>query len=101
MTADNPTPDSRAALAELFASAHGDAKAGRLAEAAAGYQKILQLRPDSFEANYYLGNLLLVQGRLDQAAAHYTRALALRPDLAERTTTWAASCSGRGSSTRP
>ncbi len=67
--------------------AHADAQAGRLAEAAAGYQKILQLRPDSFEANYYLGNLLLIEGRLDEAAAQYTRALALAPIWPKHTTT--------------
>ena len=46
-------------------------RAGRLAEAAAAYRKIVALRPDIAEAYNSLGNVLVGQGQLDEAAAQY------------------------------
>ena len=81
MTTASPTPGEPAELDALVALAQREHRAGRLAEAAAAYRKILALRPDIAEMYNYLGNVLLVQGKLDEAAAEYERATALKPDL--------------------
>ena len=104
MTTASPTPGYPAEFDALVALAQREHRAGRLAEAAAAYRKILALRPDVAEAYNNLGNVLMDQGKLDEAAAQYERSgLALKPGLsARRTTTWATSSwAGRASSTRP
>ena len=70
-------PNSRRCVA-LAVREHG---AGRLAEAAAAYRRILALRPDSAEVHSNLGDVLREQGKLDAAAVHYQRAVALKPSL--------------------
>ena len=81
---DGGQPDARRAGRIGCSHCPGTARehrAGRLAEAAAAYRKILALRPDIAEAHNDLGNVLLSQGKLDEAAAQYERALALKPGL--------------------
>ena len=101
MTTASQTPGEPDELASLVALAMREHSAGRLAEAAAAYRKILVLRPDIAEAYNNLGNVLKDQGQLDEAAAQYRRAVALKPDLFQRTTTWATSCASKASLTRP
>jgi len=81
MTAASPTPGEPADLAVLAAVAHREHRAGRLAEAAAAYRMILELRPDSAETHHSLGDIFQMQGQLDDAAGQYEQALSLRPDL--------------------
>jgi tetratricopeptide (TPR) repeat protein len=57
--------------------------AGRLAEEADTYRKILDIKPNWAEAHNYLGSLLYDLRKLDLAIASYLRALTLRPDFAE------------------
>ena len=53
---------------------------GRLSEAAADYQELLEIKPDDPSVHYNLGNVLLRLGRLDEAMAQYQKALELKPD---------------------
>ena len=55
---------------------------GKPDEAAACYQRALQLKPDYAEAHNNLGNVFKDQGKPDEAAACYQRALQLKPDYA-------------------
>jgi len=81
LTTASQTPGSPAEFDALVALAQREQSAGRLAEAAAVYRKILVLRPDIAEAYNNLGNVLQDQGKLDEAAAQYERAVALKPGL--------------------
>ncbi len=56
---------------------------GKTDEAAACYQRALELKPDYAEAHNNLGNALIGQGKSDAAATCYQRALELKPDYAE------------------
>ena len=58
MTTASPTPGEPAELDALAALAQREHRAGRLAEAAAAYRKILALRPDVAEMYNNLGNVL-------------------------------------------
>jgi tetratricopeptide (TPR) repeat protein len=81
MTTASQTPEEPAELDALVALARDAQRAGRFAEAAAAYRKIVALRPDIAEAYNSLGNMLVSQGQLDEAAAQYERAVALQPSL--------------------
>ncbi len=66
--------------------------AGRLAEEADTYHKILDIKPNWAEAHNYLGSLLYDLGKLDFAIASYQQALTrlAGPSFAEGCTiTWA------------
>jgi len=56
---------------------------GRLAEAAAAYEEVLEAWPDDWESVNNLGNVRRAAGDLEGAAAALGRAVALRPDLIE------------------
>ncbi len=56
---------------------------GRVADAAAQYERALVFKPDYAEAHNNLGGILNEQGRRDDAVAHYERALAIRPGYAD------------------
>ena len=56
---------------------------GRLADAVACYQRVLELQPQASAAHYNIANVLAQQGQLEQAVTHYREALALDPGLAE------------------
>jgi protein O-mannosyl-transferase len=56
---------------------------GRLDDAIAQYQKVLQIDPLETDALNNLGSAYLQKGRLDEAVAHYQKALAIKPDSAE------------------
>jgi len=81
MTTASQTPGEPSELDTLVALAERHQSAGRLAEAAAAYRRIVLLRPDIAEAYNNLGNVLVDQGQLDEAAAQYERATALKPSL--------------------
>jgi tetratricopeptide (TPR) repeat protein len=66
-------------LQESLARAVLCQREGRLQEAEATYRQVVALDPDLFEAQYYLGCLLLVQGRGSEAELPLRRAVALRP----------------------
>ncbi|HEX4145025.1 MAG TPA: tetratricopeptide repeat protein [Pirellulales bacterium] len=73
-------PDEFAALVALAQREH---QAGRLAAAAAAYQRVLAVRPDFAVAHNDLGIIHAQQGRLDQALAWFERAISLQPDYAD------------------
>jgi tetratricopeptide (TPR) repeat protein len=53
---------------------------GRILEAIAQYEKVLQIKPDLAEAHTNLGNALAkIPGRLDEAIAQYKEAVRLKP----------------------
>jgi tetratricopeptide (TPR) repeat protein len=54
---------------------------GRYEEAAATYEKMLQIKDDAFTHNNY-GNVLRKLGRIDEAKAQYQQAIATDPTLA-------------------
>src|ERR1700729_3843017 len=81
MTTSSQTPPEPGDLAALIALAQREHLAGRLAEAAAAYRKILALRTDIAEVYNNLGSVLEQQGQLDEAVAHYERAADLKPQL--------------------
>jgi len=58
-------------------------RAGRLAEAAAAYRKILALRSDLVEAHNNLGIILAQQGDADGARTEFEHVLTLKPQYAE------------------
>ncbi len=55
---------------------------GRFHEAAAGYRRVLLLRPDIAQAHNNLGITLKMLGRVDDAVASYRQALLVKPDFA-------------------
>jgi len=56
---------------------------GRLDDAIAQYQKVLQINPVETDALNNLGSAFLQLGRLDEAVAYYQKALTIKPDSAE------------------
>jgi tetratricopeptide (TPR) repeat protein len=83
MTTASQTPGEPTEFDALAALAQREARAGRMAEAAAAYRKILALRPDVADTYNNLGNVLIDQGKLDEAAAQFQRAVTLEPGLVE------------------
>ena len=81
MTTAGPTSASAAEVHHFVILAQRQHSAGRLAEAAAFYRKILAIKPDIAEAYNDLGNVLRDQGKLAEAAAQYERAADLNPDF--------------------
>ncbi len=75
-------PDGRRDVRGILADAQNHARAGRMDDAVAHYERALFLRPDHADAHNNLGTALQAQGRADDAAAHFGRALALDPDHA-------------------
>ena len=81
--APSPAPASGAgALPALFAKALKRHRAGRLAEAAAQYERILALKPDLPEVHNNLGVALAGLGRLEAALAAYRQSIAHDPRFA-------------------
>lgn len=66
-----------------FAAALAHHQAGRTADAAAGYQKVLAAAPDHAEAHARLGNLRLVEGEAEDAIGHYREAIVHDPALVQ------------------
>ncbi|MBF0562350.1 MAG: tetratricopeptide repeat protein [Alphaproteobacteria bacterium] len=64
-----------------FAVAIAHHQAGRLDEAAAGYEKALFLKPDFPAALNNLGHVFQMQGRLEDAVARYEMALRIEPGI--------------------
>jgi Flp pilus assembly protein TadD len=75
-------------LSTLTAEALASHRAGRLAEAAAHYQRILALQPALPQVHNNLGLALAELGRLDEAVQSYQRASALHPDDPETLCNW-------------
>ncbi len=67
---------------QLLAQATERHRDGRLAEAEALYLRVLQGKPDQFEAGQLLGMLRLQQGRCGDALAPVEAALKAKPDAA-------------------
>jgi tetratricopeptide (TPR) repeat protein len=63
----------------LIEGALADHKAGRFAEAIAGYQRFLELQPRSVEIRSNLGAALAHEGRYQEAIDQYRQALTLDP----------------------
>ncbi len=83
MTVASPTPGEPSELDALIALAQREHHAGRLAEAAAAYDKVLAIEPNIAGVHFKLGNVLKDQEKFDEAAARYEQAIALRPDYAQ------------------
>jgi predicted O-linked N-acetylglucosamine transferase (SPINDLY family) len=58
-------------------------QAGRVAEAADGYRRVLALDPQRADVLFNLAVALRQQGRLDEAVATYRRTVAVKPDYAD------------------
>ena len=58
-------------------------RAGRPSEAMERYRRVLELRPDLYEAEEALGSLLARSGRGGEATQHFLRSAAIRPDRAQ------------------
>jgi predicted O-linked N-acetylglucosamine transferase (SPINDLY family) len=71
-----------ATVAELLEAADGHRRAGRLAEAQAGYEEVLRHAPDAPEVLNNLGTILLLRGDPSGAIPLLERAVQLRPDYA-------------------
>jgi tetratricopeptide (TPR) repeat protein len=56
---------------------------GNLDQAAACWQRSMDLKPDHFETHIALGNVLKDQGKPDEAVTCYRQAVKLKPDHAE------------------
>jgi glycosyltransferase involved in cell wall biosynthesis/Tfp pilus assembly protein PilF len=78
--AARPAPASIEAVLRAALAAH---QAGRLDEAAAGYDEALARRPDLFDALHMRGVVSFQQGRFAEAVATIERALALQPDVGD------------------
>ena len=101
MTAANPTPEQLAELSALVALARHEQHAGRLAEAAEAYRKIIALRPDIAEAHNDLG---IVLGRSKASPTRPCHGLSKRSrcdrTMPTHAITWATCCSARAGSTK-
>ena len=71
------------AFIPLLLGAVADQEAGRLAEAAAGFEEVLALEPDQPQALLFAGVLALRIGQPERAAVLLERAVAVRPTLPE------------------
>ncbi|MGB3404756.1 MAG: amino acid adenylation domain-containing protein [Microcoleaceae cyanobacterium] len=54
---------------------------GKVSDAIATYQKVIELQPDFADVYWHLGQLQSQQGQLDDAIANYKKALNIAPDL--------------------
>ncbi len=79
--AGQPSAPSEAVV-RAFEAAVALHQRGQLAEAIAGYQGVLQERPDLPQAHNNLGACLWATGRLEEAAAAYRQAVGLAPKYA-------------------
>jgi tetratricopeptide (TPR) repeat protein len=73
----------RDATRRLLADGLVHHRAGRLAEAAACYRRVLVAAPLDADANHLAGLLALGRGDVADAAAHFTRSVRARPTVAE------------------
>lgn len=58
-------------------------RAGRLAEAVAGYRRVLEQIPNDPDANHLMGLIALGTGNLAAAAGHFEQVVRVRPKVAE------------------
>jgi tetratricopeptide (TPR) repeat protein len=70
-------------LQNMMGSAVALHRAGRTEEAIGAYRRVLAIRPDLFEAQINLGNLLASMGRFAEAIAAYGAAMDVRADVPE------------------
>ena len=81
-----PSGENRVSPEQAFATAVDLHRAGRLAEAAQFYRKILELMPAHFGALHYLGLVCTQQGSFGEAAGLLQKAVALDPQSFEART---------------
>ncbi|HUI15993.1 MAG TPA: methyltransferase domain-containing protein [Xanthobacteraceae bacterium] len=72
-----------AAVADIFAAAIANHRAGSFAEAERHYRHVLAVDSNHAEAHSRIGAVLMAQGKIRQAISHLERAVALKPDLFE------------------
>jgi tetratricopeptide (TPR) repeat protein len=83
ITTAGQTSDSTIELDTLYDLAMREQHAGRFAEAAEIYRKILATWPGIAEVHNNLGTALCQQGQFDEALPQFEQAIALKPDLAD------------------
>ena len=71
-------------------------RAGRPSEAMEQHHRVLELRPDLYEAEEALGSLLARSGRGGEARQHFLRSAEIRPDRAQPFRALAMLAEGRG-----
>ena len=64
---------------QLESQARADFEAGRVAEALAAMQRVVELAPDDAEVHFTLGVMALRTDRIDEAESELARAVALAP----------------------
>ena len=70
-------------IGKLLQDAASHLEGGRLSEAEALYQQVLEIEPDHSHALHVLGLLHYQNGRMQDAAASLEKAIAVKPDFAE------------------
>ena len=83
MSGSQQTSPERSELEALYGQAVGHHRAGRLAEAAAGFRQILARQPDLGQVQNYLGVVLCQLVQFDEALTCFERAIALAPRFAD------------------
>jgi tetratricopeptide (TPR) repeat protein len=76
-------PQVNAEIEQAVRAAMAHHRAGRLDEAIAAYQHVIDIAPSSAEIHNNLGMALRQRGRFDDAIAQYQLAVQIKPDLAE------------------
>ncbi|HAA28221.1 MAG TPA: hypothetical protein DCE56_11770 [Cyanobacteria bacterium UBA8553] len=66
-----------------FTQAIQEHQAGDLEQAIASYDKVLEMRPDAYQAWFNRGNVLVQLGRFEEAIASFDKTLEFQPDLHE------------------
>ncbi|MFC2173178.1 tetratricopeptide repeat protein [Acidobacteriota bacterium] len=69
--------------AARFVVARSQLEQGQTDDAITEYKKVIELKPDLFEAHFDLAGLLATKGSFDEALAIYKKAVALNSDVAE------------------
>ncbi|WP_053076781.1 tetratricopeptide repeat protein [Caenimonas sp. SL110] len=79
-TSMKPVPAIASPVAEEFKAAFAAHQAGRVDEAKAGYERVLQADPSHADAWHLLGGVMLREKRYAEAEQHMRKALSLRED---------------------
>ena len=79
----NQTNEPSASITALSKQAHMLIQQGRIAEAIATYERLIQVKPGIAEAHFNIGVLLSQSGRPEEALIAYEQAIILYPNFAQ------------------